>query len=358
MNQTDPDEPPKDEENSGEWNEWRLGQETEFRFEVDFDKTVFVKVSWAKRKWNRVLIGYHCWKLEQLGTSGREESNVGTPRIETRQFSLRRKRLQFYSTLKLPNTLSFRRSYTTSFHTADVGDSRDLWSRNPRQPRARVLGPETRHLYLPRLQHCRPWQTYSGICCGRDTDGELSQCSFGTAATKRGSCSFERIWTEGEFLSLSHQTGLPSVLSSHLATFSFKVMIVGPSDVGKTTLATLLLNYAVRSDAVPLLTDLDTNEGTITLPGCLAAAPVTKVIDPEDGYGAPAATTSLAPVSLYYGQASPLDRQRVYNRQVKVLGGIVQRKLEADQDGVLEGDWRCVVSPPDSLLPTQYEVRA
>jgi polyribonucleotide 5'-hydroxyl-kinase len=37
-------------------------------------------------------------------------------------------------------------------------------------------------------------------------------------------------------------------------------MIVGPSDVGKTTLSKILVNYGVRSDRKPVLVDIDTNE--------------------------------------------------------------------------------------------------
>ena len=39
-----------------------------------------------------------------------------------------------------------------------------------------------------------------------------------------------------------------------------RVLVVGPPDVGKTTLSKLLLNYAVRMQHKPLFVDLDTNE--------------------------------------------------------------------------------------------------
>ena len=37
-------------------------------------------------------------------------------------------------------------------------------------------------------------------------------------------------------------------------------MIVGPSDVGKTTLCTLLLNYGVRLGRAPIFVDLDVGQ--------------------------------------------------------------------------------------------------
>ena len=37
-------------------------------------------------------------------------------------------------------------------------------------------------------------------------------------------------------------------------------MIVGPSDVGKTTLCNLLLNYGVRLGRAPIFVDLDVGQ--------------------------------------------------------------------------------------------------
>ena len=44
------------------------------------------------------------------------------------------------------------------------------------------------------------------------------------------------------------------------------VMIVGPMDVGKSTLCRILLNYAVRRGRTPLFVDMDCGQG-ISLPG-------------------------------------------------------------------------------------------
>lgn len=39
-----------------------------------------------------------------------------------------------------------------------------------------------------------------------------------------------------------------------------RVMVVGPSDVGKTSVCKVLLNYAVKMESTPLFVDIDTNE--------------------------------------------------------------------------------------------------
>lgn len=41
---------------------------------------------------------------------------------------------------------------------------------------------------------------------------------------------------------------------------AFKVMIVGPEDVGKTSLSKLLLSYALRHGRQPMFINLDSNE--------------------------------------------------------------------------------------------------
>lgn len=46
-------------------------------------------------------------------------------------------------------------------------------------------------------------------------------------------------------------------------------MIVGPSDVGKSTLTRILLNYAVRMGRRPIYVDLDVGQGCISIPGSI-----------------------------------------------------------------------------------------
>lgn len=46
-------------------------------------------------------------------------------------------------------------------------------------------------------------------------------------------------------------------------------MVVGPCDVGKSTLCRILLNYAVRVGRRPLFVDLDLGQGQIALPGTI-----------------------------------------------------------------------------------------
>lgn len=46
-------------------------------------------------------------------------------------------------------------------------------------------------------------------------------------------------------------------------------MVVGPTDVGKSTLCHILLNYAVRIGRRPIFVDLDVGQGQISVPGSI-----------------------------------------------------------------------------------------
>ena len=49
-----------------------------------------------------------------------------------------------------------------------------------------------------------------------------------------------------------------------------RTMIVGGVDAGKSTLAQMLVNYAVRAQRSPIILDLDVGQNMI-LPGCVSA---------------------------------------------------------------------------------------
>ena len=46
-------------------------------------------------------------------------------------------------------------------------------------------------------------------------------------------------------------------------------MVVGPTDVGKSTLCRILLNYAARMGRTPVFVDLDVGQGQISIPGSI-----------------------------------------------------------------------------------------
>ena len=55
-----------------------------------------------------------------------------------------------------------------------------------------------------------------------------------------------------------------------------RVIVVGPKDHGKSTICRILSAYAARLDRNPVFVDLDVGQGSLSIPGSLCAAPVSK----------------------------------------------------------------------------------
>ena len=64
-----------------------------------------------------------------------------------------------------------------------------------------------------------------------------------------------------------------------------RVMVVGPTDSGKSSLCKLILNYAVRTSWEPLFVDLDVGQTMITMPGSMAAVKMNEPMDICNGLG-------------------------------------------------------------------------
>ena len=61
-----------------------------------------------------------------------------------------------------------------------------------------------------------------------------------------------------------------------------RVLLAGPTDSGKSTICKILTNYAVRCGSSPLFVDLDIGQGSLTVPGCVAACGVEHPVDVEE----------------------------------------------------------------------------
>ncbi|KAJ2782615.1 Cleavage polyadenylation factor subunit clp1 [Coemansia javaensis] len=113
-----------------------------------------------------------------------------------------------------------------------------------------------------------------------------------------------------------------------------RVMVVGPADCGKTSLARLLLNYAARQGEAPLFVDLDPASASVTVPGTLSATAITKTVDIECGFMGHAASSSAgppeAPLVWHFGHEDPAANPRLFCALVDRAAAAVDRRLAAD----------------------------
>lgn len=110
------------------------------------------------------------------------------------------------------------------------------------------------------------------------------------------------------------------------------VLLVGPTDSGKSTLCKILLNYAVRAGKSPSYVDLDIGQGSLTVPGCVAACAVEGPLDVEEG-GFP----GEPPVVFYYGHTSPSENPSYYRHCVERLAAILDDRNTKDTSAKAAG---------------------
>ena len=101
------------------------------------------------------------------------------------------------------------------------------------------------------------------------------------------------------------------------------MLVAGPCDVGKSTLARLLANYAVRCGWAPVLVDLDLGQGGITCPGTLAALPLEAPLPPG---GAAPLDGALV---YYYGGASPSDNPDLFRHLTARMAAALDARATA-----------------------------
>ncbi|XP_049782845.1 protein CLP1 homolog [Schistocerca cancellata] len=102
-------------------------------------------------------------------------------------------------------------------------------------------------------------------------------------------------------------------------------MIVGPTDVGKSTLCRLLLNYAVRMGRRPVFVDLDIGQGQISVPGSIGALLVERPASVEEGF------SQQAPLVYHFGHCGPAANLTLYNILVTRLSEVVSERMQANR---------------------------
>lgn len=108
-------------------------------------------------------------------------------------------------------------------------------------------------------------------------------------------------------------------------------MIVGPTDVGKSTLCRILLNYAVRMGRRPIFVDLDVGQGHIAIPGTIGALLVERTSDVVEGF------SQQAPLVFHFGHKTPNANISLYDVLVSRLAEVCADRLQANKKSKASG---------------------
>ncbi|XP_072354132.1 polyribonucleotide 5'-hydroxyl-kinase Clp1 [Scyliorhinus torazame] len=114
-----------------------------------------------------------------------------------------------------------------------------------------------------------------------------------------------------------------------------RVMVVGPTDVGKTTVCRLLLNYGVRLGRRPTFVELDVGQGSISIPGTMGALYIERPADVEEGFSV------QAPLVYHFGSTTPGTNIKLYNKITSRLAEVFNQRCEVNRRAATSG---CVIN--------------
>ena len=147
----------------------------------------------------------------------------------------------------------------------------------------------------------------------------------------------------------ANETPMTSYLNTHLALEQLRqkakdemnlgprVLVIGPHDVGKTSLCKILVSYSLRQGGNPIYVSLDTTEGSITMPGTVTATCISNIIDVEEGFGSSATTaasmgSSTMPLAYYYGFEDPSENVKLYKLVTSRLSEAITSRMAVDEE--------------------------
>ncbi|KAL7737194.1 hypothetical protein ACLKA6_005387 [Drosophila palustris] len=136
---------------------------------------------------------------------------------------------------------------------------------------------------------------------------------------------------------MSKETPMVQYVNCHAALEQFRseaeerdkrgpvVMVVGPMDVGKSTLCRILLNYAVRVGRRPLYADLDVGQGAISISGNIATILIERPASIEEGFA------KTAPLVYHFGHKSPSSNSVLYNAVVSKMAEVTLQSMDSNK---------------------------
>jgi polyribonucleotide 5'-hydroxyl-kinase len=146
---------------------------------------------------------------------------------------------------------------------------------------------------------------------------------------------------------LSEETPMVMYLNLHIAVdqrryqaekedkMGPRVIVCGQTDVGKTTLCRLLLNYSVRMGRKPLFVDLDIGQGSISIPGSMGITEVEHLSDVVYGL------SDVVPMVFHFGHTSPSQNERLYRVLSAQLAKVYEERCRASAINKYSG---CIIN--------------
>ena len=112
-----------------------------------------------------------------------------------------------------------------------------------------------------------------------------------------------------------------------------RVALVGPTDVGKSSVSKILCNYAVRKGWHPLFVDLDLGQNGIATPATVGAVPVDRPIDPSEGF----ASARDLPLVYFHGDSSPGNNPDLYGHLIDNLAMMIDKRDATNAEAKASG---------------------
>ena len=110
-------------------------------------------------------------------------------------------------------------------------------------------------------------------------------------------------------------------------------MVAGPTDVGKSSLCRLLVNYGVRMGRRPVYVDLDVGQGSISVPGTIGATIVEEPLNIEDSFD----QNISQPLVYSFGHKSPGHNKELYNQLVTKLSQGIREQFKNNRKAETSG---------------------
>ncbi|CCE62776.1 hypothetical protein TPHA_0D01350 [Tetrapisispora phaffii CBS 4417] len=129
-----------------------------------------------------------------------------------------------------------------------------------------------------------------------------------------------------------------------------KIMIVGNSNTGKTSLTRTLCSYAIKYKTYqPLFVNLNPAEGIFTVPGAISATPVSDILDPQSSRWGQSMTSgatelhSKQPLVKNFGLEYIRENRELYKVVISQLAEVAMNRMQNDALVHRSG---CIINTP------------